>query len=429
MIQSARITLQPTRVRYWVIVFAVTLAVVTYIDRVCISFAAPFITHDLGLTDVQMGWVLSAFVAAYGLFEMPCGYLADRIGPRTVLMRIVLWWSFFTAATAWAWSFPSLVATRFLFGMGEAGAFPNLTKIFTTWLPAHERIRAQAITWLSARWGGAFTPPLVALIMSWVGWRHSFEIFGCLGLVWAFFFYRWYRNDPQQHPRLNDAERNLLRDSSKLASGHGDVPWGTFLRSRQFWMLLWQYFCLSYGWYFYVTWLPTYLKNGRGLQLTSTALFSILPLFLGGLGNPVGMFAASRLAALTGSRAAARRIVSCIGFTGAAVFLFASTRAQSPLLATLAIALASFSGDLVMPNAWASAMDIGGKHAGTLSGAMNMWGNFGGALSPVVIGYILRFTGNNWDITFYVSAAIALFGILFWLLLDPVTPLPGSEMQ
>src|SRR5438046_2301171 len=160
---AVRTTGTPSRVRYWVIVFAVTLAVVTYIDRVAISFAAPFISKDLGLTKVQFGWAFTAFGWAYALCEIPGGYLGDWIGPRRVLARIVVWWSFFTAATGWVWSLPSLLVTRFLFGAGEAGCFPNLTKAFTTWLPPNERVRAQGITWLSARWGGAFTPLLVAV--------------------------------------------------------------------------------------------------------------------------------------------------------------------------------------------------------------------------------------------------------------------------
>src|SRR5689334_4186035 len=184
---------RPTRVRYWVIVFAVTLAIVTYIDRVCISFAALSMRKDLGLDAVQMGKVFSAFILAYALLEVPGGYLGDVMGPRKVLLRIVLAWSFFTAATGWVWSYSSLLVTRFLFGVGEAGCFPNLTKAFTTWLPTKERVRAQSILWLSARWGGAFTPPLVAALIAWVGWRHSFEIFGSLGVIWAVVFYFWYR--------------------------------------------------------------------------------------------------------------------------------------------------------------------------------------------------------------------------------------------
>src|SRR5438034_1918062 len=193
-------TQAPTRVRYWVIVFAVTLAVITYIDRVCISQASPRITRGLGLTKEQMGWVFFAFSLAYSVFEIPGGYLGDRMGARRVLMRIVIWWSFFTAATGWAFNFVSAVITRFLFGVGEAGCFPNLTKAFTTWLPPNERVRAQGILWMSARWGGAFTPLLVIWIMSWLSWRMTFVLFGLAGFVWAFFFYRWFRDKPKEHP-------------------------------------------------------------------------------------------------------------------------------------------------------------------------------------------------------------------------------------
>ena len=259
-------TERPTRVRYWVIVFAVTLAIITYIDRVSISYAALFIRHDLGLSQSQMGWAFGAFGLAYALFEMPGGYLGDWLGPRNVLLRIVLWWSFFTAATGRAWNLASITTTQFLFGAGEAGCFPNLTKAFTTWLPAREKVRAQGIMWLSARWGGAFTPPLVALVMGFVGWRNAFALFGLVGVLWAVLFYRWYRNDPRDNARLNDAERRLLSHSATLATGHGDVPWGRLVRSRQVWMLCWQYFSLSYGWYFYITWLPTYLREARHVQ-------------------------------------------------------------------------------------------------------------------------------------------------------------------
>jgi len=417
---------RPTRVRYWVIVFAVTLAVITYIDRVSLSFAKLKIAEDLGLTSAQMGWAFGAFGLAYAAFEMPGGFLGDWLGPRKVLLRIVCWWSCCTAATGSTWSLASLTTTQFMFGAGEAGCFPNLTKAFTTWLPAREKTRAQGIMWLAARWGGAFTPPLVYFVMSHVGWRNAFRLFGLVGVVWAVVFYRWYRNDPLDNPKLNQGERDLLQGSAKLAAGHGDVPWGRFLRSRQVWMLCWQYFALSYGWYFYITWLPTYLREAQRLQLDMTAWYGILPLFFGGLGNPCSVIAGGWLARATGSVKLARRIMSCLGFAGAAAFLVFSTFMHDPLSAVLAIAMASFSNDLVMPGAWSAAMDIGGKYAGTLSGAMNMWGNFAGFVAPVVIGYLLKWTHSNWSLTFYVSAAVYATGIVFWLLLDPVSPLESE---
>src|SRR5439155_12895277 len=180
---------RPSRARHWILLFAATLAVITYIDRVCISQAAGDIQHDLGLSEVQMGWAFAAFAWAYALFEIPGGWLGDKIGPRKVLMRVVVWWSVFTAATGWAWNLGALLITRFLFGAGEAGCFPNLAKMFTNWLPRDERSRAVGVMWLSARWGGAFTPLLVVWVLSLMSWRQAFAVFGAIGVLWAFWFY------------------------------------------------------------------------------------------------------------------------------------------------------------------------------------------------------------------------------------------------
>ena len=300
----------PTRARYFVVVFAVTLAVIQYIDRVCISQAAPLITAEFHLTPVQMGYVFAAFTWAYALFEIPGGWLGDKLGPRKVLTRVVLWWSFFTAATGWTWNFVSLATSRALFGAGEAGCFPNLTKAFTTWLKPDERVKAQSILWLSARWGGAFTPLLVVLVLQFVGWRRSFEIFGVLGVVWAAAFYFWFRDDPREHPSVNAAERALLTGTANLASAHANVPWRRFLGSTTTWLLWGQYFCLSYGWYFYPTWLPTYLQEARGQAMARGALLAGLPLFFGGIGCFVSGFATAGLSRRIGVRrvAAAARL-------------------------------------------------------------------------------------------------------------------------
>ena len=418
----------PTRVRYWVVVFAVSLAVIQYLDRVSISSAAavPAIRKDLGLSDVQMGWVFSAFALAYAIFDIPGGYLGDWMGPRKVLMRVVVWWSFFTAATGWAWSYSSILVTRFLFGAGEAGCFPNLTKVFTTWLPPTERVRAQGVLWLSARWGGAFAPLVVTPIILWAGWRNAFMIFGAIGFVWAVIFYRWFRDNPLDHPGLDQAERDLLQASAGNASGHGDVPWRTILSSGRVWMLCWQYFALSYGWYFYITWLPTYLREGRHLTITSTTLLSVLPLFAGGIANPVSVFLGERVTRWTKNINTSRRIVASTGFAGACGCLILSTMVNDPVLAMLTIATASFSNDLVMPCAWGATMDLGGAYAGTVSGTMNSVGNLAGVALPVAVPYILLWAHNDWNVTFYVSAAIYATGILSRVFLDSVTPLPQS---
>jgi ACS family glucarate transporter-like MFS transporter len=421
----------PTRARYGVVLFAVALAVVQYIDRICISKTGPTIQKDLHLDDVEMGYVFGAFTLAYALFEIPTGWLGDRFGPRKILVRVCLWWSFFTAATGWAWNYGSMVVIRFLFGIGEAGCFPNITKAFSTWLRPEEKVRAQSILWLCARWGGAITPLLVVAVLKldFMTWRRAFMFFGTLGILWAIFFYRWFRDDPRDHPSVNEAERDLLASNRALGSTHEAVPWKGFASSKTAWLLWAQYFCLSYSWYFYITWLPKYMKEVRDLDLTKGALLAGLPLFCGGFGSLLAGFAVTPLARWTGSMIRARRLLARTGFYAAAALLIASYHIEHPVLAMVTMGLAGFFNDMVMPGAWGACMDVGGKFAGTFSGSMNMMGNLGGALGPVAVGYILKETYKCWGVTFYLSAAIYLLGGLCWLYLDPVTPLTQDEKQ
>jgi MFS transporter, ACS family, glucarate transporter len=419
-----------TRARYWVIVFAVTLAVIQYIDRVCISKAMPSIQRDLGFSNVQAGYVFGAFTLAYALFEIPGGWLGDRFGPRKVLMRVVVWWSFFTAATGWVASASSMVLVRFLFGAGEAGCFPNITKAFTTWLPRDERVRAQAVLWLSARWGGAVTPLLVVAVLSVVSsWRHAFELFGLVGILWAVLFYRWFHDNPHEHPSVNASERRLLTGVDNLASRHAAVPWRVFFSSPSAWLLWIQYACMSYVWYFYITWFPTYLDatHGRSMGKVALAILAGLPLFGGGFGSLLSGFCAVPLARRVGGVGRARRLLGAGGFLAASVFFVTSMNARDPILMPLLIALGGLSADVAMPCAWGACMDVGGRFAGTFSGTMNMMGNLGGFVAPIVTGYILDLTGN-WSLTFSISSAVYLAGAACWLLLDPVTPLDrGAE--
>ena len=289
-------TSSPTGARHVVTAFAVALAVITYIDRAAINVSALYIRKDLGLSTIQMGWAFAAFGWAYALFEIPGGWLGDKIGPRRVLLRIVLWWSLFTAATGWAWSATSLIVIRALFGAGEAGAFPNMTRMFTTWLPVKERERAQANLWLATRLTAAFTPLLVALMIRQFGWRRTFEIFGVLGVVWAVMFYRWYRDVPGEHPAVNPAELAMLPPARDTAIAESGVPWGADFLHPSVWLLSIQYMCLAYGWWFYINWLPTYLRTARGTTVTMGALLSGLPLLLGGAGCLVSAWLIPRLA-------------------------------------------------------------------------------------------------------------------------------------
>ncbi len=415
-----------THARYWVIVFAVTLAVIQYIDRVCISKAMPLMQRDLHFSNVQAGYIFGAFTLAYALFEIPTGWLGDKFGPRKVLLRVVIWWSFFTAATAQAGSAIAMMVVRFLFGAGEAGCFPNITKAFSTWLPPDERVRAQSVLWLAARWGGAATPLLVVAVLGLVSsWRRAFEVFGGLGLVWAFFFYRWFRDNPHEHPSVNDAEKKLLTGVENLASRHAKVPWAVFFSSPSAWLLWIQYACLSYVWYFYVTWFPTYLDSTHGAHLgpVMLAVLAGLPLFGGGFGSLISGFCANALARRIGGVGRARKALAAFGFVAAAVCLLASHSARgSALSLAVLIGLAGLFNDFALPCAWGTCMDVGGRFAGTFSGTMNMMGNLGGFVAPIATGYILDITGS-WSLVFSISSVVYLIAALSWLLLDPVTPL------
>ena len=411
--------------RKWVIIFAIALAILAYIDRVCISMAAPHISRDLGLTKVQMGWVFSTFAIAYALFEVPGGWLGDKMGPRKVLMRIVIWWSAFTALTGAVYSYVQILVVRALFGAGEAGCFPNLTKAFTTWLPNEERVRAQGFMWTFARWGGAFTPPLVALVFTWVSWRWSFVIFGMLGVLWAVPFYMWFRDNPADHKSVNAGELALLKEAAANASGHGDVPWGKLLASRSVWLLWVQYFCLSFPWYFFITWLPTYLQdpNGRGLTQATAATYAIFPLLFGGFGSLFCGLISAPVSRMLGSTGRARRSIATLGFAMACGFLVLCINTGDPLFAMIFMGMASFSNDLVMPGAWGTCMDVGGKYAGSLSGSMNMMGNLAGFVAPPLGGYILQATNNDWNTFLYVMAGVYAVGTLCWPFIDPTTPI------
>jgi len=418
----------PTRTRHWLVFFAAALGVVTYVDRVAISQAAPAIGKDLGLKSVEMGYVFSAFFWAYSLFEIPAGWLGDRYGPRRVLTRIVLWWSFFTAATGAAWSFPSLVLTRLLFGAGEAGCYPNLTRSFLNWLPAGERPRALGLTFMSSAWGGALTPFLVAMVMQYVSWRIAFALFGGLGVVWAVLFYRWFRDDPQTHPGLNAAEAALLPRLAETQGKRRGVSWRLWVASPRMWVLCLQYFCFLYGFFFYITWLPTYLAEARGVELRKGALLAGIPLWCGGLGALASGFLLSRLSGWTGSVGRARKLLASVGFAGASGLLLWSTAIRDPFWAMMAMGLGTFASHLPLPASWATAVDLGGRQAGAVSGAMSMMGNFGGALSPLVVGLVLQHSPGNWNLPLFISAAVSFLGVLCWILLDPVTPLePAPE--
>jgi ACS family glucarate transporter-like MFS transporter len=417
---------EPSRARHRVVIFGMSLAVLSYVDRTVIAQAAPLISSELGFDKVMMGTVLSAFLLGYGLFEIPGGWYGDWVGARKGLMRIVVGWSAFTSLTGAAWSFSSMVAIRFLFGVGEAGCFPIIAKSFTTWLPRAERTRAQGLLWMAARWGGAFTPLLVVWVLRFVNWRLAFVLFGLLGLVWAVFFYRWYRDDPREHPNVNAGELALLRDVEPATAGESGVPWGRLLTSRSVLLLAAQYYFLSFAWYFYLTWLPTYLQEYHHLTPTQSAAYAVFPLFFNGLGSLFCGFVTPIVTRMTGDDVRTRKTMALTGFIGAGSFLMIATRMDGINWTMAMIATACFFNDLVMPHAWASCMDVGGRYAASVAGTMNLMGNLAGASSTMVGGFLLSQAGGNWNQFITLLASVYFLGVPCWALLNPRTPIDAA---
>lgn len=411
----------PSGARHRVVAFGMSLAVLAFVDRTVIAQAAPLISADLGFDKVMMGSVLSAFLLGYGLFEVPGAWYGDLVGARKGLMRIVLMWSAFTALTGAAWNFASMVVIRFLFGVGEAGCFPIIAKSLATWLPKRERTRAQGLIWTAARWGGAFTPLLVVWALRYVSWRVAFVLFGALGLVWSAVFYRWYRDDPREHPAVNDGERALMADIEPARLGHGGVPWAALLTSRSVLLLTAQYYFLSFGWYFSLTWLPTYLQEHHGLTATQAAAYAVIPLFSNGFGSLFCGFITPAVTRMTGDDARTRRVMAVAGFLGAGGFLMLATEMRG-IDATMAMmAVACFFNDWVMPHAWASCMDIGGRYAASVAGTMNLMGNLAGASSAMIGGILMSQAGGDWNTFIRLLAMVYFLGVPCWLLLDPRT--------
>jgi MFS transporter, ACS family, glucarate transporter len=404
----------PSRGRFTLLRFTLVLSVVTYLDRVAISSAAPAMREELHLSAVQMGWVFSAFTLAYAAFEIPSGWLGDVIGPRKVLTRIVLWWSAFTMVTGLAWNFASLVTARFLFGVGEAGAFPNISRSFAAWFPLPERGNAHGVIFMGTRLGGALAPPLVVLLMTWMGWRETFFIFGTVGIVWCVFWWRWFSDDPAQHRSVNAEELEVIRRGVAPVARH------TFTWSELFsWNLLLiclMYFCMAYTLYFNLTWLPTYLREVRGFSIQQAGYVAGAILLTGALGTYIGGRVTDRMVKSYGLKIGRSLGVVTLPISG--LLLVAAALVDNAFAAAVLFALTLGVADLCVSACWSICHDVGGERAGTVTGAMNTFGNIGGAISPLVVGYAVQWW-NSWTLPFFITAGVYVAGGILTLLINP----------
>ncbi len=410
--------MKPTRTRYGAAGFLLALAAITYLDRVCISVLAPEMARDLRLDKIQMSFVFSAFAVAYAAFEIVTAWWGERIGPRRVLTRVVAWWSCFTIATSGAWSYSSLLVIRFLFGAGEAGAWPNAALAFSRWIPVSERGRAQGFFFAAAHLSGGLTPLLVAAMLPYMSWRGIFAACGAIGFIWAATWFRWFRDEPREHAEVNAAEAELIETGRSIAThkhAGGDV-WRALARSPSVWFLCLAYFSNSYGSYFVMTWLPTYLAERQGFQKESLSFFSGLPLLLSVFGDISGGAITDFMTRRFGLRVG-RSGVAVVGYAVAGAAMFCSVFSTAPVMAASLIAVAVAASMFTLSASWAACIDIGGQHTAVLSAAMNTTGQLGSILSPVVAGWVVTHF-SNWQAPLLIMGGLYVASAIFWVLVD-----------
>jgi ACS family glucarate transporter-like MFS transporter len=423
MTSPADLSPAPTRVRYTVLAWACSLSMLTYIDRVCIKRVEGPMSADLGLEPTQFVWVYSAFALSYSLCEVPSGWMGDRFGPRKVLIRIVLWWSLFTALTGAVPRFDSvamglglLLLVRLLFGMGEAGAYPNMARGLRNWFPYRRRGFAQGLLWMFGRWGGAVAPPLIATLAGLFGWRGAFVAFGVIGAVWVAAFAWFFRDSPKDHPHVNDAERALILDQGREEGPPPPISWRTILSSRTLWLLCAMYLCSNAGWCFFITLDTRYYKEVLHQSDGFLNYASGIPLFCGGIACLLGGFTTDWTVRKLGPRWGRTLQGSLANLLGATFFLLALAM-PNPYLVVASLCVASFCKDFSMAVSWSTCLDVGHRYSGSIAGFMNMVGNLGTVIAPPINAYFAD--RGQWHLVLVFSAGMFSIASVCWLFINP----------
>jgi sugar phosphate permease len=410
----------PTRIRFVVLGVLCLLSGILYLDRICMSAALDPIQTELKLPNTAMSYVLMAFTLAYGLFEVPTGRWGDRIGARRVLTRISLWWSAFTALTGACAGLWTLIVVRFLFGAGEAGAFPNVARVLSRWFPVEERGRAQGALLAASQIGGALAPFLAAVLIQSIGWRGTFVAFGALGSVWAAGFWWWFRDDPATHPAVNAAEVKHIGRRATSGDGHHAIPWALVARNPSIWWLSLIMALASFNSYIYFSWFPKYLKAGRAIEDTEAGLMASMVLALGAVGTITGGTVLDRVARAGGGWARRRLLGGC-AFFAAAALLVGALFTDNAWLAAEATALSCCVAQSTVPLWWSCAIGISGRHVGALFGLMNSVGLVGALSSQYLVGALADRLGSRgfsgraqWDPIFYIDTGVLIVAGLLW---------------
>ena len=390
------------------------LSIITYLDRICVAVAGPRMQDDLRISPEAWGWVTGVFALSYGAFSIPIGALGDRLGPRRVLTWIVLWWSAFTALTGTASNYYVLLLTRFCFGMGEAGAYPNASTVIVRWIPARHMGGAWGVVWMAGQIGGAISPLVMVPIQTHYGWRASFYLFGLFGVIWSFVWYWWFRNSPAE--KLGVATVELSKMDGAPSPRDQALPWSTALHSGNLWCAMGIAASYVYAMYFFHSWFQTYLLRGRGFS-EGELMLSAWPYVVGAGANGLGGIVSDRLAATYGAKTG-RRMVGVAGLGTAAVFMAATVLTESGVLALIFLSLAYGGMTFQQPNFFAASMAMGRKHAGFVLGFVNTAAQVASLVSSVVFGYIVKAYGN-YDAPLLPMVAALLIGVLLWFRVDP----------
>ncbi|MCC7419726.1 MAG: MFS transporter [Planctomycetaceae bacterium] len=408
----------PSRTRFRVVGFMLALAAITYLDRACIATLSPDIRRDLGLDKDQMSWIYSAFAIAYAAFEIPTACWADRRGTRLVLTRIVTWWSAFTLLTAAAWNFPSMLVVRFLFGAGEAGAWPGVGRTFSRWIPRSERGTIQGIFFAAAHLAGGLTPLVALPLMQLVGWRWVFVLFGIPGIVWAVAWYRWFQDEPDEHPSVNAAELQHISAGRDGSAGHhaGWAYWKRLFGHRNTLPLCLMYFPNSFGFYFCITWLPDYLKEQHGFNSVELGFFTGLPLILSVTADLCGGVATDLVTRRLGLRIG-RSGVGAISYLVAGGAMIAATKTSHPAAAAWCIAIAVAASMFTLGAAWGTVIDVGGSHTGVVGAAMNTSGQIGSVISPLLVTWLQKH--YDWNAPLLAIGGLYFVGAAAWAFINP----------
>lgn len=422
-----------------------SLAALTYLDRMCMGQLGPAIQRALHLSAGDWGYVTGAFTLGYGGLEIPSGAWGDRFGQRRVLARIVLWWSLFTVLTGTVshWALPgwdlwivggnlgllALIVIRFLFGAGEAGAFPNISGSAATWFPEAERGRVQGLIWGASRVGAALTPWLIYAILEACkashttidSWRIPFWLFGSLGVVWVVVWLSYYHDDPADQPGITDGELHEITRGRGRIARHSRFPWQLFAAPR-LWLIMGMWACYTWGSTFYLYWLPTYLVNGRHYSDEQSHQYAPLVYIMGAIANPLGGIVSDRLSNRYGLKVG-RRLVGSGSLAASAVILLLASRAEDRWLNFGLLMLGFGALDFMLATAWAVCMDVGGRHSGAVSGAMNSFGHIGSTACSILYGVLVERSGNDYDRPVILIVGMLLLSAVLFALIDPSRPL------